>query len=90
MYVIILAGMVHVAKQTQRQINEKQKIDRGNRPERFVSERVSERAPGDSERTPCIGELVTECTSQRSRGTLSEAVSEPLLECHFPLRVPFP
>ena len=33
------------------------------------------------------GELVTECTSQRSPGTLSETLSEPLSECHFPLGV---
>ena len=38
---------------------------------------------GTSERTPCLGELVTECTSQRSPRTLSE----PLSECHFLLEL---
>ena len=37
----------------------------------------------DSER---IGELVTECTSQRSPGALSETLSE----CHCPLRAAGP
>ena len=33
--------------------------------------------PKISERTPCIGEVVTEWTSQSSPGTLSEPLSEP-------------
>ena len=44
-----------------------------------VSERVSERTSGNCERTPCIGELVTECAPQMSPSTLPE----PLSECHF-------
>ena len=65
--------------------------NRANRPKRFWEEMALWRGlweglweePRTSERTPCVGELVTECTSQRSPGTLSE----PLSECHFPLRV---
>ena len=43
-----------------------------------------------SERTTCIGELITEHTSQRSPGTLSQTLSEALSECHFFLRVLLP
>ena len=42
---------------------------------------------GTSERSSCVGEFVTECTSQRSPSTLSETFLEPLSECQFPLRV---
>ena len=41
------------------------------------SERVSERAPKTSENGSWNGELVTECTSQRSLGTTSERLWEP-------------
>ena len=41
---------------------------------------------GVSERTPRTEELVTECTSQRSPGTLSETLPRALSERHFPLR----
>ena len=63
----------------------------GNRPERFREVLGSLKAPLrgppiTSENTPCIGELVT-CTSQRSPGAVSETLSEPLSERHFPLRV---
>ena len=54
-------------------------VSRGFGVSEGVSERVSERSPGTSERTPCIGEPVTECTSQKSPSTLSETLSE----CQF-------
>ena len=58
-------------------------LNRGNMPKRFSDvlggfERVSERALGTSQKTDCTEELVTQRTSQRSPGTLSETLSEPL------------
>ena len=44
--------------------------------------RGSLRGPPTSEKTPDVGELDTECTSQRFPGTLSKTLSE----CLFPLR----
>ena len=44
----------------------------------------SREPPWTSERAAWNGELVIECTSHRSPGTLSE----PLWERRFPLRVP--
>ena len=61
---------------------------------RIIGERLRATRIGATERTPCIGELVTECTSQRSADTLSETLSEtltePFSECHFLLRVAAP
>ena len=52
-----------------------------------VPEGVSKRV---SERTPCAGELVTACASQRSPGSLSAILSELLRECNSPLRAAGP
>ena len=43
--------------------------------------------PKTSERRARSGDLVAECTFQRSPGNLSETLPEPLSECHLSLRV---